>query len=62
MEEVAAHEARHFMGAGDHYTVSGKSTAGYDLGNIMSSAKGGKVEEKNIKEILRHHFPRRAVD
>jgi hypothetical protein len=57
MSEVMVHEAGHLMGARDQYYPStGKPVEGSE-GNVMATAKGGKVEAKNITEIIKANPP-----
>jgi uncharacterized protein RhaS with RHS repeats len=57
MEEVMTHEAMHEMGvnsetiSGDRYFGTGKEQPGWE-GNIAAKAAGGKVDERNIKEVI----------
>jgi RHS repeat-associated protein len=56
MEQAMLHEFMHFLGNKwpfDHYYDNGKVEAGWE-GNINGDAVHGKVEEKNIDEMLEH--------
>lgn len=55
----AAHEAGHLMGLIDRYNrETGERHSGWE-GNIMSNVVDGRVEERNIREMLRVNILRR---
>jgi RHS repeat-associated protein len=57
MEEVMTHEVMHEMGvnsetiSGDRYFATGEAQPSWE-GNIAAKAAGGKVDERNIKEVV----------